>query len=181
MTRKYLLCAKTDPATRKSKKHYFTSVTCVPHNYLTNFSCSENKTTTQCWHTQGIGPTGGYLKSFPPTQYWHSCLRHLPCCQRGWYDWDAQRIGQGIVSCFELGPPSLCSSSCLWVPPPPVLNLVHLLYIFWGRKEEGKGWKFPVGGVTLRLTQHFVSSHSGKHWLVPKLHLSTTSVCVDFT
>lgn len=97
---KYLLCAKTDPATRKSKRHNFISVTCLPHNCLTNFSCSENKTTTQCWHTQGIGPTGGYLRSFPPTQSWHSCLRHLPCCQYGWYDWDAQRIGQGIVSCF---------------------------------------------------------------------------------
>lgn len=38
-----------------------------------------------------------------------------------------------------------------------------------------------MGGVTLRLTQRFVSSHSGKLWLVPKLHPSPTAVCVDFT
>lgn len=38
-----------------------------------------------------------------------------------------------------------------------------------------------MGGVTLRLTQQFVSSCSGKHWLVPKLHATPTSVCVDFT
>lgn len=69
----------------------------------------------------------------------------------------------------------------LGVPPPPVLNLVHLLCIFRGRKEEGKGWKFPVGGVTLRLTQQSISSGSGKHCLVPKLHPSPPAVRVDFT
>jgi len=75
---------------------------------------------------------------------------------------------------------SLSYCFCLWVPPPPVLNLLYLLYIFRGRKEEGKGWKFPVGVLTLRLTQQLVSSHSAKYWLVPKSHPSRKSVFVDF-
>lgn len=43
-----------------------------------------------------------------------------------------------------------------------MLNLLHLLYILWGRKEEGKGWKFPVGSLTLWLTQQFIFSPSVK-------------------